>query len=97
MEVERHKVNCKELGGNSSDRIIAIGENCGMEVVWRMEVDEAIRRINEGTLSLYTEANGIETEIIVGVREGKEFLKTWPDETDLNNIAKIGFCLDVML
>lgn len=96
MEVERHKVNCKTLDEDSPDRIKAIGENHGMEVVWKMDVDEAIRRIKKGNLSLYTEANGMAAEIIVGVREGNEFLKTCPDGTDLNNIVNIGFCFDVI-
>ena len=97
MDVERRRVNCKIPNEEAPlHRIKVIGEDTDEGDGWRMCLDEAIRRIEEGSLSLYTEANGITAEITVGTtREGTKFLKTLPDETDLNNIKKIGFCLEI--
>lgn len=98
MEVERRKVSCKIP--NDKDplhRIKTIGGDTDTGESWRLCLDEAIRRLDEGSLSLYTETDGMVAEITVGTtREGTKFLKTLPDETDLNNILKIGFCFEIL-
>ena len=98
MDIERRKVSCKIPNYKDPLRRIKVigGEDTDTGESSRMCLNEAIRRIEEGSLSLYTEADGITAEITVGTREETKFLKTLPDETDLNNILKIGFCFEIL-
>lgn len=97
MEKERLRVDCKIPNDKAPlHRVKSIGGETDNGESWRMDLDEAISRIEEDSLSLYTEATGMTAEITVGTTdEGTKFLKTLPDETDLNNIGKIGFCSEI--
>lgn len=55
--------------------------------------EEAIKRINAGTISLYTQVNGIVADVIVrGTLATGQFLTTSPDGTTANNLLSLPKC-----
>lgn len=92
----RHQVTCIIPDGRDADqRIDAIGSATGGQGggSWRLLIDDAIARIEDGTYQFWTNANGQVADVVVARRaNGRKYLKTTADGVEPNNLLALQTC-----
>ncbi|MDZ4366471.1 MAG: DUF3892 domain-containing protein [Afipia sp.] len=92
----RHQVTCIVPDGNDADqRIDAIGGSTGATNggPWKLLIDDAIARIENGTFEFWTTANGSTVDVVVAKRSnGRKYLKTTADSYEPNNLLALPTC-----
>ena len=92
----RHQVTCITPDGADADqRIDAIGGAVGghNNGPWRLNIDEAIARIEDRTYEFWTYACGQVAEVVVAERgNGRKYLKTTADGVEPNNLLALPTC-----
>jgi hypothetical protein len=92
----RHQVTCiTPDGGDADQRIDAIGGATGSTTggPWKLDIDTAIARIEDGTFSFWTEGGGQVADVIVAKRSnGRKYLKTTADGIEPNNLLALPTC-----
>lgn len=88
----RHQVTCITPDGSDADqRIDAIGGTAGGG--WKLLIDAAIAKIEDGTYQFWTYGGGKETNVIVAKRgNGRKYLKTEADGVEPNNLLALPRC-----
>jgi hypothetical protein len=91
-----HQVTCITPDGSDPDqRIDAIGGSTGAQNggPWKLPIDEAIARIEDGTYHFWTYASGRRADVIVARRpSGRKYLKTTADGVEPNNLLALPRC-----
>lgn len=92
----RHQVTCIVPDGTDPDqRIDAIGGASGSTTggPWKLLIDDAIAKIENGTFEFWTYADGKVAEVNVAKRSnGRKYLKTTADGIEPNNLLKLPRC-----
>jgi hypothetical protein len=92
----RHQVTCIIPDGSDADqRIDAIGGATGSTSggSWQLLIDNAIAKIEDGTYSFWTYAEGRVADVIVAKRDnGRKYLKTTADGIEPNNLLALPRC-----
>ena len=90
----RYQITCIVKRGSHYDpheRIESIGNQAGK---WVISEDSAIRRIESGTDSFYTNVNARAAEIVVATHNGRKYLKTDADGYAPNNLLSLDDCVN---
>ena len=88
----RYQMTCIVRRGNHlnpHERISHIGNQAG---AWMITEESAIRRLESGTDSFYTNVNNRAAEIVVAVHNGRKYLKTDADGYSPNNLLSLPEC-----
>ena len=92
----RHEITCIVPDGNDADRRIdRIGGSKGGDGnngPWRLDLDEAIRGIENGTWEFWTRGGGTPVDVIIATRNGVKYLKTKNDKQEPNNLLSLPEC-----
>jgi hypothetical protein len=89
---QRAQVKCinKRDRQNAHERIKAIGGHGDRQ--WKLDEDDAIGRIKRKEWAFYVIVGGKETDVVVAVHEGREYLKTEADGYAPNNLLSLPEC-----
>lgn len=94
-EVEVKEVSCitKPDRNDRYSRIEAVGGGGSILTGWKMSLDDAIKRIEDGTLQLYTEVGGHRQNIVVVTPlVGLKYLRTEADRDTPDNLLSLPEC-----
>lgn len=90
-----NRVTCATKKGDNYDpyeRISHIGGYNSNGEHFRITSEDAIQKINSTKYSFYVVKDGKNVSVIVGTRNGKEYLKTEADGYEPNNLLALGDC-----
>ncbi len=87
----RFQVTCINKRGDHYDPHERI-EYIGFQGSWKLSEASAIRRIKNGNDSFFTNENGLQAEVIVALRNGREYLKTQTDGDRPDNLLSLPEC-----
>ena len=88
----RRRIACISRRSNyydAHDRIEYIGGNDD-GIAWRISEAAAIRQIKTQTHSYYVLIDGVETDVVVGIYQNEEYLKTERDAYSPDTLLSLG-------
>jgi hypothetical protein len=59
---------------------------------WKITQEDAIGKIKRGEWEFYTTANGHQTDVVVAMRQSREYLKTKADYDTPDNLLSLPEC-----
>lgn len=96
IEPEVKEVTCitKPDRDDRYSRIKAVGGGGSILGGWKLSLDDAIKRIEDGRLELYTKVDGHRQNIVVvSPLAGLKYLRTEPDGDTPDNLLKLPECI----
>ncbi len=90
---ESREISCinKRDRDSAYERISRVG-GVHNGIPWSLSLDEAIRSIENGTRSYYTDVNSHQRKVIVASRNGVKYLKTEVDNDTPDNLLSLDEC-----
>jgi hypothetical protein len=79
----------KQDSDNPNERIITIGGVNNNDTRWRLTQDQAIRGIEDGLYSFYVDEDGQAIDVVVGVHDGKKYLKAGTNGTGKDHLLEL--------
>jgi hypothetical protein len=79
---------------NPYERILAVGGEYLDGSKWRLSLEDAIKKIEEESLSFFVSVDNNEVDVIVAISpHGNKYLKTEADGDEPNNLLNLPECL----
>ena len=91
---QRVEVSCinKRPRNDPHERISHVGGLNSDNTRWKLDLDAAIRGIENGTWSFWTKGGGKTADVVVATHNGNKYLKTLADKVQPDNLLALPEC-----